>query len=331
MRKLRPMREELKAVARRSDRLRAAVDASRRTRDRLQATQAMIGYLRGQRSFADLPDPTAIRLAYNVLLDRDPDPVGLETFLQDLAGEKTKQDMVATIRSSDEFALSGAYRELGPSIHYGRGIFVRSLPQARRILDLGGSSSYHPAGAMVAFGYPYAFEELVIVELPADERHEHYQGVIEGDSIPTHLGPVSFRYHSMTDLGGIPDACFDLVYCGQSVEHVHEDEADKLLAEVHRVLRPRGTFAFDTPNGAVCRLQQDEFIDPDHKVEYTHAEISARVEQAGFRITRRHGLNHAGASVASGRFDVADTARHWGLFDDIERCYILAYVCTPSD
>jgi ubiquinone/menaquinone biosynthesis C-methylase UbiE len=73
----------------------------------------------------------------------------------------------------------------------------------------------------------------------------------------------------MTDLGGIPDGSFDLIYSGQSIEHVTADEADKVLLEARRVLRP-------------------------------------------------------------GRFDAADTARHWGMFDDIERCYLLAYVCTSA-
>jgi SAM-dependent methyltransferase len=324
------MREHLMAAARRSARLRAAVHSSRATRRRLRAAGASIDYLRGRRSFSELPDPVAIRLAYNVLLDREPDDLGVETFSGWLEGSMTKQDMVAAIRGSDEFAQYTAYRELGPSIHFGRGVFIRSLPPGQRILDLGGSSRFHAAGAMVAFGYPYPFEELVIVELPAEERHQHYQDVIEGDTIQSHLGPVTFRYQSMTDLVGLPDAGFDLVYCGQSVEHVTEDDADKLLSEVRRVLRPDGAFAFDTPNGAVCRLQQDEFIDPDHKIEYTHDQISAKLEQAGFRIARQHGLNYAGASSASREFDLLDTARHWGLFDDLERCYILAYVCVPA-
>jgi SAM-dependent methyltransferase len=134
----------------------------------------------------------------------------------------------------------------------------------------------------------------------------------------------------MTDLGGLADGSFDLIYSGQSIEHVTEDEADKVLAEARRVLRPGGILAVDTPNGPVCRLKQAAFIDPDHKVEYSHAQLSAKLEAAGFRIVRAHGLNHAGGSVEAGRFDTADVARHWGLFDDIERCRLLAYVCTPT-
>jgi hypothetical protein len=34
--------------------------------------------------------------------------------------------------------------------------------------------------------------------------------------------------------------------------------------------------------------------------------------------------------VEQGRSDAVETARRWGLYDDIERCYILAYVCVPE-
>jgi SAM-dependent methyltransferase len=306
------------------------LDRYRSIRRRASEPSDTLAFLVGRKTFTDLPDDVAIRTAYNVLLDRDPDPLGVETFRGWLAGGMTKREMAAAIRASDEFANYTAYQEMGPSIHYGRGVFVRSLPRARRILDLGGSSRNSAAGAFVLFDYPYSFEELVIVELPTDERHEHYRNVKEGDTVPTHLGPVRYRYHSMTDLSAFDNHSFDLVYSGQTIEHVQEHEADRVLDEVRRVLRPGGWFAFDTPNGAVCRLQQDDFIDPDHKVEYTHAQILEKLERADLEIVRSHGLNYAGRSLAAGRFDLPETARKWGLYDDIESCYILAYVCrTP--
>jgi ubiquinone/menaquinone biosynthesis C-methylase UbiE len=42
------------------------------------------------------------------------------------------------------------------------------------------------------------------------------------------------------------DACFDLVTTNVVVEHVSDPGA--LLAEVHRVLKPRSLFLFHTPN-----------------------------------------------------------------------------------
>ena len=323
------MLEAAKKAARRSERLRSIVSSGRRLRLQVADTRARVDLLRGRAPFENVPTQTAIRLAYEILLGREPDQMGLETLSRRLAASMTRREMIDSIVGSDEFALH-LFRELSPSLHFSRGVFVRSLPPARRILDLGGSSSLNKAGALVSFGYPYPFEEVVIVELPADERHEHYRGVIEGDRIETHLGPVTFRYHSMTDLGGLADGSFDLIYSGQSIEHVTEDEADKVLVEARRVLRPGGILAVDTPNGPVCRLRQAAFIDPDHKVEYSHAEFSAKLEAAGFRTLRAHGLNHAGRSMEAGRFDSVEVARSWGLFDDIERCHLLAYVCTPA-
>lgn len=283
-------------------------------------------------NFFTAPDHVAIRLAYNILLGREPDEGGARDFARVLDGDPTKRGaMLDWIRGSEEFA-NRQFSTLGPSIHFGRGCFVRSLPPARRILDLGGSSHTNAAGGLFGFGYPYAFDEMIVIDLPSDERHELYrdQDKQREKEVQTHLGPVRFRFHSMVDLSGLEDESFDLVYSGQSIEHVTPDEADVVLKEVARVLTPDGTLAVDTPNAAVCRLQQAEFIDPDHKVEYTAAELDAKLAAAGFDVVERKGLNYAGASVATKAFDAVDTARHWGLFADPEDCYLLAYVARPK-
>ena len=71
-----------------------------------------------------------------------------------------------------------------------------------------------------------------------------------------------------------------------------------MLSEVRRVLRPGGYLGLDTPNARVTRLQQDEFIDPDHEHEYTDAEMRAKLTAAGFEVDGAWGLNHAGPSLA---------------------------------
>ena len=99
-----------------------------------------------------------------------------------------------------------------------------------------------------------------------------------------------------------------------------------MLKEVARVLAPGGAFALDTPNATVCRRQQDEFIDPDHKVEYTAAQLEAKLAAAGFAVESRWGLNLAG----DGPFSAEATARRSGVFAEAEDCYLLAYVCRAS-
>ncbi len=100
-----------------------------------------------------------------------------------------------------------------------------------------------------------------------------------------------------------------------------------MLADARRVLKPGGILALDTPNANLTRLQQDAYIDPDHKYEYRHAEMAAMLRGNGFVIERAMGINYGGESVARGVFDPTELATKRGMFDDIENCYLLAYVC----
>ena len=216
---------------------------------------------------------------------------------------------------------------LGPSLHLSRMMFVRSLPPAKKILDLGGTSLGNASGALVLMGYPYPFDDLVVIDLPSEDRNAIYREDAAHAVTVTALGPVRYRYHSMVDLSDYADASVDLVYSGQSIEHVPFDVADAVLSEVRRVLKPGGHLALDTPNARVTRLQQDEFIDPDHEHEYTHGELASKLERAGFEVVEAKGLNYAGPSLAAGHFDVEHIATARGLFRQIEDCYLLAYVC----
>jgi ubiquinone/menaquinone biosynthesis C-methylase UbiE len=268
---------------------------------------------------------------YGLLLHRRADPAGVASYLPGLqAGTMTADRLAEWILASGEWWTAVTFSELGPSLHFSRSLFVRSLPRAARILDLGGTALGSDQGAMVLMGYPYPFDELVVVDLPSGNRNEIYQEEVEHHVTQTALGPVRYRYHSMSDLSAYDDHSFDLVYSGQSIEHIEVPEAERVLAEVARVLRPGGYLALDTPNAAVCRIQQAAFIDPDHKHEYTHTELVDTLERAGFEICEAKGLNHAGASMARGTFSTTEVATARGLFSDIERCYLLSYVCrTP--
>ena len=90
----------------------------------------------------------------------------------------------------------------------------------------------------------------------------------------------------MVDLAPYPDASFDLVFSGQTIEHITEAEAEKMLSEVRRVLVPGGWFCLDTPNRRVTELQlgADVLSNPDHKLEYTHEHLSRLLRDGGFEI-----------------------------------------------
>jgi SAM-dependent methyltransferase len=267
-------------------------------------------------------------LVYELVLAREPDPTAAQGYLGALqSGAVTPQELTDWAIASGEWWSVTPFAGLGQSLHFSRMLFVRSLPPARRILDLGGTALGNATGALVLMGYPYPFDDLVVIDLPSDERNELYQESAAHEVTVTALGPVRYRYHSMVDLSEYPDGSVDLVYSGQSIEHVPVSVADTVLGEVRRVLRPGGYLGLDTPNARVTRLQQPEFVDPDHEHEYTDVELRAKLTAAGFEVACAWGLNHAGPSLAAGSFDSEQVATARGMFHQVEDCYLLAYLC----
>ncbi|HXQ90448.1 MAG TPA: methyltransferase domain-containing protein [Acidimicrobiales bacterium] len=267
-------------------------------------------------------------VVYRVLLGRPPDPAGTASYLPGLQdGSLSPSQLAEWMYASSEWWSVAPFTQLGPALHFSRSLFVRSLPPARRILDLGGTALGSDKGALVLMGYPYAFDEVIVVDLPPDDRNAIYKESVARSVTETELGPVRYQYHSMSDLTRYADGSFDLVYSGQSIEHVSVDEAGRVLAATARILRPGGYLALDTPNARVCRLQQPGFIDPDHDHEYTHGEMTGMLRAAGFEVLEAKGLNYAGGSVARGAFSVQEVATRRGLFADIEDCYLLSYLC----
>ena len=280
-------------------------------------------------SFAAMSPEQAFRSAFNVVLRRDPNGNETRGNLHLLQQQILPRDeLVQRLHGSVEFRFGVPFgaSALPQSLHMSRCEFIVGLPKARTILDLGGGDVNHAEGALVAMGYPYPFNALTIVDLPDARRHPLYRAA-EHSVVESRLGPVAYGYHSMSDLAAYTDASFDLVYSGQSIEHVTECEADHVLREVHRVLRPGGHFAFDTPNARITRLQQPELIDPDHEVEYTGAQLDEKLRAAGFEVVERKGLNYVGEAAARNAFDFAEAARNRGVFAEAEDCYLLAYLC----
>ena len=281
--------------------------------------------------FRYLPPKQSVRMAFNVILDREPDGQGADDYTRKLAnGELSRRGVAEMLAHSEEFRRRVPIGNVLLSMHVSRSEFVAGLPRADRILDLGGTHQGLPDGALVHLGYPYPFERLVVVDLPVEERDEIYQGGSSGEPVISELGPVEFAFHSMADLGRYGDASFDLVYSGQSIEHVSEDDGDRVLREAFRVLSPGGWLCLDTPNGPVWRLRSAAPMNHDHKIEYAAGELVAKVERAGFAVAECKGLNLMRRGVARGTFDEAEASGCPGVYAAAEDCLLLALVARKA-
>ncbi len=277
--------------------------------------------------FRYLPPKQSVRMAFNVILDREPDAEGGADYAGKLAaGQLSRHGVAEALAHSEEFRRRVPIGDVLLSMHVSRSQFVVGLPPAARILDLGGTHQGLPDGAFVHLGYPYPFERLVVVDLPVEERDRIYRGGSAGDRVMSELGPVEFAFHSMTDLGRYDDASFDLVYSGQSIEHVSEVEGRKVAREAFRVLAPGGWFCLDTPNGPMWRLRSSEPMNHDHEIEYEAGQLVGLLEGAGFAVTECRGLNLMQRGAAAGRFDEREAAAHPGVFSAVEACLLLALV-----
>lgn len=217
------------------------------------------------------------------------------------------------------------------TLHAARCELVRQLPAAATIVDLGGASAVAPEGALLNMGYPHSPREITIIDLPPDTRLGADEfSYLSGETTQWQtFGATRVRYlhRSMTDLSGVADAGSDLVWAGQSLEHVTEAEALTTAKEAWRVLRPGGHFCLDTPNRALTRLQfPHSYIHVEHKIEYTAAQLVRLLGEAGFVTVTLRGVCPMPRSARSHVFQSRELTAEAVLSPDPTQAYIL-YAC----
>ena len=162
------------------------------------------------------------------------------------------------------------------------------------IVDLGGSTPHLEEGALYLMGYEPWASRLIIVDLPPEDRFNEWKKTADSErKIVKHdKGVVEYAYGSIGDLSFIEEDGFaDMVWSGNSIEHIPEDEADVMVEQVFRILKPGGSFCLDTPNRRVTKeIFSKDYCHIDHKIEYTDESLSAKLEKHGFVIKKRLGL-----------------------------------------
>jgi len=117
----------------------------------------------------------------------------------------------------------------------------------------------------------------------------------------------------MGDLRSIADSSVDLVVSGESIEHVSEDEADRVFREALRILKPEGHFCLEHANARLTRIQSPgNLIHPEHQKEYRVSELVTKLTRHGFHIATVKGICPMPDSLATGRFDLNEMARNRG-------------------
>jgi SAM-dependent methyltransferase len=301
--------------------------------DRLARVSARIaGAVAGEqerRRVAMLDDTDWLRWVYRDVFDRDPDAMGLEHWRQQLHDGMARSTVRQILASSTEAHNGPAGREALAGFHESRMSFTRSLPPARRILDLGGTSLDSALGSLLIMGYPYDFDELVIVDLPSSERHALYQAG-DNEDLVSGRGLVRYLFRSMVDLDDLPDRSVDLIVSGQTFEHITPSDGELMLSQVGRLLSFDGVLALDTPNRDVtavqCAATGETWINPDHKMEYTHRQMVELFAAAGLEAQRAHGLGFMPDTFRTGVWHPEELAHNRGMYAAIEQCYTLAYV-----
>lgn len=122
-----------------------------------------------------------------------------------------------------------------------------------------------------------------------------------GDSIRIHIGveayspkpdrlPPEVRWinNPVFDMRDVHTGDVDLVFAGQTVEHLWPEELTGFLLESHRVLRRDGIIVLDSPNREITWPLN--WYHPEHTMELTVPEIQELMLLAGFRVLSLRGI-----------------------------------------
>ncbi|UCF93856.1 MAG: methyltransferase domain-containing protein [Desulfobacterales bacterium] len=279
------------------------------------------------------------RVAYRLILGRPVDTGALKDWRRKISDDRSwKFALVSSLFVSEEYkdrlrnCAHGADLLLN-FIHSERCELVRNLPEARFIVDLGGSAPNNPYGALLGMGYPHEFEQLLIVDLPAGMSVEQSPTVDCYDVVPTASGAIRYVYRNMCEIDaiGLRENSVDLFWMGQSVEHIEARQFETLLASIYKYLKPGGHFCFDTPNRRITAIQSPEaFIHPEHKIEYFYQDLIHKLSQTGFEIVQTIGIGRAEEVICQNQFLPHTIIRNIRMNPFPERSYIFYFdACKP--
>lgn len=279
------------------------------------------------------PEPMElVAMAYWVFLQRPLDEIGRRSW-QELMQRRefSPRVLVQVLMKSPEYLMLN--RTPFPTmVHLSRLAWIKTLPPAARVLDIGGSSPNIAEGALIELGYPHRPRELVIFDLPPNEQYWGAPRHPQDRTYSFDWGKLSYVHGRCEHISNFPELAeqrFDLVFMGQVIEHIEVAALPNVLRWVYDHLNPGGCFVFDTPNRTLTEIQiPGGFVDPDHKTEYRPHELAALLERCGFRVRKALGLLPMPESLETRQFDPLETYVHPLICDDASQGYLFAMECS---
>ena len=155
--------------------------------------------------------------------------------------------------------------------------YLADINQQDVVLDIGCHNGQHTLKTAVKckkiIGLDYDQKQLFIAKNSAKDKN---------------IKNIVFQRFNLEQKLKFKDQSFDKILCLDVLEHIIKRK--QLLAEIRRLLKPRGLAFIAIPNVNTSWKQLQKkvglnyYSDPDHKIEYTLEEIKKVIQQAGFKI-----------------------------------------------
>lgn len=270
-----------------------------------------------------------VEIIYKVALNRMPSSEEINSVVAELDAGRTNyrklfMQLILSAEFVDNIAIEAVEYHL-LFIHNTRMKLIKHmLPKADVILDIGGAN-----GSLIEYGYNHDFNKLILTDLPPESRIEELRKIDLAEKWSMRKN-IEVLYTPMTDLSMIEGDSVDLVWVGQVVEHVTENELKKSFSEISRILTFDGVFCFDTPNDILARIHSPQnLLHPEHKKEYTPAEMRTLL-QPYFRIEQELGLVPMPISYKTKRFSYNEMILNNSFSDNLDQSYIMYFMCSKN-
>lgn len=282
--------------------------------------------------FQDLSPLDTVKLAYLILLQRAIDPTGEASWREKIHSDSfSNLSLIETLQNSPEYRMVNAI-PFSQMVHQARQAWIKTLPAFDKILDIGGSSPNITEGAMIELGYQHRPKELIIFDLPPSEQYWGEPKFPQDRDYFFSWGSLKYLHGRVENI----DLCrelenekFDLIFMGQVIEHIYPESLNSILKWIYEHLNQNGFFIFDTPNRIITSIQSpNNFIDQDHKIEYTPQQLKSILIETGFNIDKQWGLLPMPNTYLSKLFNPLESYEQPHLSEELlDQCYLFAFTC----